>query len=163
MKTKTFKRHNIEKKTVLFHLFQRLTSFGGPQASGETISTILTGMFRCCILHEGTRGVETGVSPVPPPISESKLNVIPVEGVEIGIPMTSQTVLGIEATTFSEFGRLGLHIGTVELNMTLFVGEGRRKISWVMGSINSVFTRSSSSLSSYKLLLNGFTSGGLCV
>lgn len=126
---------------IPFKRFQRLTSFGGPQASGETKSTILTGMFRCCVLHDGIRGVETGVKPVPPPIRESKLKVMPVEGVEIGIPMISDTFLGVEEITFSEFGRLGLDIGTVELNITFLVGEGNKNMS-LIGSINSVFTLS---------------------
>lgn len=46
-------------------------------------------MFLCCVEHDGIRGVETGVRPVPPSIRDSKLNGMPLVGVVIGIPATS--------------------------------------------------------------------------
>lgn len=65
----------------------KLTSFGG-FASGELRSTA-DRLFLCCVEHDGIRGVETGVRPVPPSIRDSKLNGIPLVGVVIGIPATS--------------------------------------------------------------------------
>ena len=63
-----------------------------------------------------TRGVETGVKPVPPSIKESKLKGIPADGVVIGTPATSETETfalsalceGVKAAeTGREFGREG--------------------------------------------------------
>lgn len=65
----------------------KLTSLGGPLASGELRST--AGKFLCWVLQDGTKGAETGVKPVPPSIKLSKLNGIPVDGVEMGIPVAS--------------------------------------------------------------------------
>jgi hypothetical protein len=130
--------------------FYKLTSFGGPHASGDVISAALVGIFLCCVLHEGTKGAETGVSPVPPTINESKLNWIPVDGVVIEIPAMSVTLLflpmGAVDITFKKFGLLGFEIGTVELNITLLAGEGKENVSseTVLGtdSISSGFTLS---------------------
>jgi hypothetical protein len=102
------------------------------------------------VLHEGTKGAETGVSPVPPTINESKLNWIPVDGVVIEIPAMSVTLLflpmGAVDITFKKFGLLGFEIGTVELNITLLAGEGKENVSseTVLGtdSISSGFTLS---------------------
>lgn len=91
---------------------------------------------------------------MPPSIKLSKLNGIPAEGVEIGIPVASDTDvvlwLGINVVgTLRELGLLGLFIngsiGDIEFNMTFFAGggcENRRLSSRVVGtcSINSVFT-----------------------
>ena len=65
----------------------KLTSFGG-FASGELRSTA-DRLFLCCVEQEGINGVETGVRPVPPSINDSKLNGMPLVGVVIGIPATS--------------------------------------------------------------------------
>lgn len=100
--------------------------------SGEvTSTTLLTGIFRCCVLHDGTNGAETGVNPVPPTINESKLNCMPVDGVVIEIPAISCTlffVRGAVAATLREFGLLGFEIGTVvELSINFLAGGGSEK------------------------------------
>lgn len=46
-------------------------------------------MLLCCVEHDGIKGVETGVRPVPPSIKDSKLNGIPLVGVVIGMAATS--------------------------------------------------------------------------
>lgn len=68
----------------------KLTSFGG-FASGELRSTAER-LLLCWVEQDGISGVETGVSPVPPSISESKLKGIPLEGVVMGTPATSEVV-----------------------------------------------------------------------
>lgn len=65
----------------------KLTSFGG-FASGELRSTA-DKLFLCCVEHDGIKGVETGVRPVPPSINDSKLKGMPLVGVVIGIPAMS--------------------------------------------------------------------------
>ena len=75
----------------------KLTSLG-VTASGELRSTHPPAVLRCWLEQEGTRGPDTGVSPVPPSISESKLNGSPLLGVEIGTPpatVSHDTDLGI--------------------------------------------------------------------
>lgn len=123
-------------------LSYKLTSFGGPQLSGE-MSAIVTGTLRCCVLQEGMRGVETGVKPVPPTMSESKLNCIPVDGVVIGTPAISIALfllMGAVAATLRELGRLGFEIGTAELSM-IRLAAGSEKTSST-SCITSVLTRS---------------------
>lgn len=109
------------------------------------MSATLIGKFLCCILQFGIRGAFTGVRPVPPPMRDSKLKIMPVEGVEIGIPAISLILVkGAVEATLRLLGREGFEIGTVELNITFLVGDGNKNISSivVMGSIISVLTLS---------------------
>lgn len=118
--------------------------------SGELMSALMAGKLRCWVLQEGIRGAETGVRPVPPTINESKLNWMPVDGVLMLIPASSETFLGPKqggtVDTFKELGRLGLAMGTAELSMIFFAGVGREKMSAstsrIWSSIISVLIRS---------------------
>lgn len=84
---------------------------------------IVVGRLRCCVLHEGTRGPETGVRPVPPTINESKLNWIPAEGVLMGMPRSAAEVAMVLSTvaavplTLSVLGRLGFRVGAAGFNI----------------------------------------------
>lgn len=110
---------------------------------------MLVGAFLCCVLQEGTRGALTGVSPVPPPIMDSKLKIMPVEGVLIGIPAISKGFWCLEEdvvtvlfdVTFRELGLGGLEMGRAELSITFLAGEGETKMSSI-GSMTSVLTLS---------------------
>jgi hypothetical protein len=91
-------------------VFQRLTSLLSLPLVG--VLSISRGL-RFCV-EQGIRGLETGVRPVPPSISESKLNM-PEDGVQTLMPAMSVTFLRASASdgfkldaTFSEDGRLGL-------------------------------------------------------
>ena len=145
--------------------FYKLTSFGGPHASGDVISAAFAGMFLCCVLHEGTKGAETGVSPVPPTINESKLNCMPVDGVVIGIPVKSLTLLflpiGAVDITFKEFGLLGFEIGTAELNITFLAGEGKENVSSSATVVGKVSALTLSPLTLFSYGGKGLMSGGL--
>lgn len=92
----------------------KLTSFGG-LASGELRSTAER-LFLCWLEHEGMSGVETGVSPVPPSIRESKLNGIPLEGVVIGTPATSEAVfMNVGVSTVLNCNESGRSFGSVNI------------------------------------------------
>lgn len=66
----------------------RLTASGLDRSTGNTV-LLFDEVFRCCWVAQDGLGM-TGVSPVPPSISESKLKPgIPVEGVVIAMPAIS--------------------------------------------------------------------------
>lgn len=93
----------------------KLTSFGG-LASGELRSTAER-LFLCCVEQDGIRGVETGVKPVPPSIRESKLNGIPLVGVVIGIPATSNDGFMNEGvSTVLKVNESGLSLGSLKID-----------------------------------------------
>lgn len=141
----------------IFREAYKLTSFGGPPASGELRSG--AGRFLCWLLQDGTNGADTGVNPVPPSIKLSKLKGIPVDGVVIGIPIASETdvvfwlVINVVGT-FNELGLLGLfiegNVGAIdELSISFLAGGSEKRIlsDKVVGicSTISVFTRGSES------------------
>jgi hypothetical protein len=96
----------------------KLTSFGG-FASGELRSTAER-LFLCCVEHDGIRGVETGVRPVPPSIKDSKLNGIPLVGVVIGIPATSiEGFMKDGVSTVLKASVSGLSFGSVNIDREL--------------------------------------------
>lgn len=105
----------MRKLITKFSLYYKLTSLW---ESGELKSATLIGMFRCCVLQEGIRGPLTGVKPVPPPMRDSKLNIIPCEGVVMEIPGISWFFDAMVAATLRLLGLGGFGcITTAWLNI----------------------------------------------
>lgn len=74
-------------------------------------------MFLCCVEQEGINGVETGVRPVPPSINDSKLNAMPLVGVVIGIPATSNDgFMNDGVSTVLNVSVLGLSFGSLKID-----------------------------------------------
>lgn len=122
-------------------IFYKLTNFGGPHESGDVISALDTEGILICVLHVGARGPDTGVRPVPPTIKDSKLNWMPVEGVEIEIP--GKSVIVFADCTSNVRGLHGLgRVGIVWLSIIFLDGGWKDSSSSGICSTNSVFTRS---------------------
>lgn len=122
-------------------MFYKLTNFGGPHESGDVISALDTDGNRICVLHVGARGPDTGVRPVPPTIRDSKLNWIPVEGVEMEIPGKSAAVFADWTSNVRGLGGLD-NVDIVWLNMIFLDGGWNDSSSRGNCSIYSVFTLS---------------------
>lgn len=96
---------------------------------------------------------------------------MPVEGVEIGTPVASDTDVVLcdmpnVVGTFRLLGRLGLLIidGAIELSISFLAGDGcENRLSPSESSTSSVLTLGSpfENLFSSRPNVNGFTSGGL--